>query len=931
MFTGRCPIPSARTVKLLYQLGYICSGTAAGLVTLCLEEQRRRIQTLQKVADNAKVIRQHPRYRGNLALAVEPAEDSSYSVAESEWHAASTLPKGSRRQGQGFSRGYNVFQQDAKPSVTTGEASALREDRLKETHRSERWLPPRRTLTPRYGSAHETVGIVPFRGQSQDWQSRDSGNVNGVSNQPPSSNPEPVDATSEPENSPEHWEHPFNIAADAISEIHDTRNSATRSFQPIQTEPKSLPTTTPAEGFTHDSALLGPTAETTPSEEGQSHVYDGMARFNPSSLWRATRNLNLVRAQATKWRNLHADNKAALRELDKGLLYVYVSAGRAGLAVDLAKRIQSTDGASAHTLSQVALLCAKEKSWKSLDRVLQVFRELGPFELSRSVQGTFHAVIHEYSRHDGASAPQVWRFVAEMLQGTGFKLDQVTTLLTLESFVIKRAFYLIPQWLDFADTLGCDAKVDARMAAELLREYYVDHRPSHVLIMRLCRELILRSPSLAGRSLVGLVQQAIGYDIRHASKNGLWKQTHAMMRLERVKQSGIFIPSTGLAWDEDLHFHDFGHYHEELQLDRSTKPSKMERSALKRTGSKMWLHMSLGEHQKVLDTYHKAINTIGGSVCPDFLDLAIEASLRLHDGDPSHAGGLVRQAQATGVDTTWVEGTFILHRLKRSQIETPADASSLREKVLAYCRNNHVNSSHIARYLGAAAAHSLIKHEFPAEGLSLLCSLYRSETPLRLPLNAVTMTTFLSGYIAQRSIDGVQWVVETSLAQNVRIDKWSMHELRKTTKSNFKRLGKQPQAIQELLTSWVELCEARRDQQEEESRRLGWELVDCIAHVTSEGGEADVKSKGNSADSKFVEEVTGGQVETDEADFVDESYYSDEVSDEDRPLDPLKELKERMRLDIKAEQEFRERTQKESAAMRAYHAKERPRSLAQVK
>jgi hypothetical protein len=76
----RTRAPSAATLRVLYQLAYISSGTAVGIGALCAEERRRRTQIVQRVADNAKRIRQSPRYvHGSAAAAVKEheAEDNN--------------------------------------------------------------------------------------------------------------------------------------------------------------------------------------------------------------------------------------------------------------------------------------------------------------------------------------------------------------------------------------------------------------------------------------------------------------------------------------------------------------------------------------------------------------------------------------------------------------------------------------------------------------------------------------------------------------------------------------------------------------------------------------------------------------------------------------------------------------------------------------
>lgn len=67
--------PSAATLRVLYQLAYISSGTAVGIGALCAEERRRRTQIVQKVADNAKRLRQSPRYAHGAAAAAVREQD----------------------------------------------------------------------------------------------------------------------------------------------------------------------------------------------------------------------------------------------------------------------------------------------------------------------------------------------------------------------------------------------------------------------------------------------------------------------------------------------------------------------------------------------------------------------------------------------------------------------------------------------------------------------------------------------------------------------------------------------------------------------------------------------------------------------------------------------------------------------------------------
>ncbi|KAK8202133.1 hypothetical protein M8818_005659 [Zalaria obscura] len=62
MQSAKRPVPSKRALRVLRQLAYISSGTACGAAAVIAEEQRRRVCLAKKIADNARQLKQHPRY-----------------------------------------------------------------------------------------------------------------------------------------------------------------------------------------------------------------------------------------------------------------------------------------------------------------------------------------------------------------------------------------------------------------------------------------------------------------------------------------------------------------------------------------------------------------------------------------------------------------------------------------------------------------------------------------------------------------------------------------------------------------------------------------------------------------------------------------------------------------------------------------------------
>ncbi|GIZ45016.1 hypothetical protein CKM354_000820000 [Cercospora kikuchii] len=121
MFSNARPVPSKAALKVLYQLAYISSGTAVGVATLCAEERRRRTLVVQKIADNAKRIRQSPQHVRNRRRrsADESREKHAISAGEEVLGAAFELEERAVRAAELPSAVENGYEQVAQQAGRT--------------------------------------------------------------------------------------------------------------------------------------------------------------------------------------------------------------------------------------------------------------------------------------------------------------------------------------------------------------------------------------------------------------------------------------------------------------------------------------------------------------------------------------------------------------------------------------------------------------------------------------------------------------------------------------------------------------------------------------------------------------------------------------------------------------------------------------------
>jgi hypothetical protein len=160
--------PSAATLRVLYQLAYISSGTAVGIGALCAEERRRRTQLVQRIADNAKRIRSSPRYaHGSAAAAVKEQESQdNFGWSGNESESGPTRPADVTRARARKLENHEGAKMPELPSVVEEEYGRLIEgNRTADRKRS-------RVKRPIFVEEHgnrEAVGKSESEGTSLEW------------------------------------------------------------------------------------------------------------------------------------------------------------------------------------------------------------------------------------------------------------------------------------------------------------------------------------------------------------------------------------------------------------------------------------------------------------------------------------------------------------------------------------------------------------------------------------------------------------------------------------------------------------------------------------------------------------------------------------------------------------------------------------------
>ena len=269
--------------------------------------------------------------------------------------------------------------------------------------------------------------------------------------------------------------------------------------------------------------------------------------------WAATHDLQTIESRAQAAREWLTETDSALvelREVDLTMIEIYLSANKMDKAIQLLTRVNQASPKNMDVGLLAGLTFAKRRDWLSFDRLWPLLnRDTAPI---RSQNGTrrFNNVLHLYSKDHDADA--TWRLASSAIEELGLRPNKVTLEIMLQCFVSKKTLASIPQWLRYLKALGHKVVLDARAAAALLKCFYLDFRPSHVLMMWFCHELVRLSPSIASERLVTIVREAIGFDLRNM--DAAWLQVNANLRLERLDHAENQIPTPGYVYDKQLYF-----------------------------------------------------------------------------------------------------------------------------------------------------------------------------------------------------------------------------------------------------------------------------------------------------------------------------------------------------------------------------------------
>lgn len=249
--------------------------------------------------------------------------------------------------------------------------------------------------------------------------------------------------------------------------------------------------------------------------------------FSLRAKWKATRNFDLVESdfhQALREFTEAGAGRRTLRPMIIAMVEVDISANR---PVDAMKALtyRSRADTEGNVAALTALALAKQDNWPAVRRLLGVVEENpSMIKWTGITTRAFNNMLHLFSK--AHTAHELSDLVEDAMKHLGFLPNKSTWEIMLSSFVTKKARSLLEYWLRFPRTIGSHLKLDANLAAVLMKRWYLDSRQPHQKVTYLLRYLT-QVPSLRSGNLLKVMLEAIGYDFRKSislQKGGLQRR-----------------------------------------------------------------------------------------------------------------------------------------------------------------------------------------------------------------------------------------------------------------------------------------------------------------------------------------------------------------------------------------------------------------------
>ncbi|GAB7356887.1 hypothetical protein MBLNU459_g7750t1 [Dothideomycetes sp. NU459] len=607
---------------------------------------------------------------------------------------------------------------------------------------------------------------------------------------------------------------------------------------------------------------------------------------------KSTGNLNLAKDTFAKMCNMAGEGRVGI-EVYNSIIYACVTTGHNDVAKHFLRQMQDCDGIQPDltTFGYFVLSAAKVQDWPAVENLLMFVSALGDRDAPRTQRvHLFNPVLQEYIRSH--TSEEIWTFTSRAIDIHGVVPNQTTSDIVVASFVRGRSLDLVSHWLKYMSICGLEVEFTARTARDMMRSFYYHERPYHAHVLGLFRSLTRFAPDLMSKDMLLLARDAITYDIRHMRGSGGHRKV-AEARLSSLEQADTFFPRKisriGHGWEArerkllaeqqarqlterqrkvspllsavNTNMCDDGLTLEGLSGTKVAEPDKLpaygiiRRVQSKATAAKdnstssqplqredishgkkesdMLLSLSIGRPADVVRFYKSVLVSRGLSRSSISLELAIQASIKAQHGQTLEAEEILADAEKAGYNVFTALTPLLIQRMQGAKDGNGLNVANLRQTVTKFYEEMVINNVPIKHHIVTTAASVLCKAGKPAEGASLLKTIFKSDWAQGpTPYDLAALTVWLQCYIKLWKQDGIDWVMDHVLRHDMRIDtalvhtlRWGLHQFRMAHKHTGSDAAR---TLHLRLRDLHQHAKARHAHQKRDAMLFGRRLVGCI-------------------------------------------------------------------------------------------------------
>ncbi|CAD0099287.1 unnamed protein product [Aureobasidium mustum] len=921
MFRSRRRVPSEGALRVLRQLAYISSGTACGAAAIIAEERRRQTNLVSKIAENSRRLKQHPRYQHAHAAHRRLADDASHSTVTSNTIDPSIPGDDLVPQAETFrnnllpsevERGYAKLNAHQPPNDQKSQPTQNPRPKQHATNKSKTALSHDlsflTTALKSYGPASAVASFNKRCDRLIDSNQRNTAFgllraafdhfkqqsiiidalqytatrlfYSYLADQSFKNCRKLLDRMEQ-----QGWSitHCLDSIAVACTEpfrptelIHLSEKYGDRFAFPQSTYPAlcaAYSTRNP-----EFCALLF--AKHIPRSDRFSVLTSCESAWPAiiNHMWSTTHNYNLVDSFFTHMCKSVDQPPLALYN---AMIQVCLQSGR----VDRAHHHLQTIQQSKHiqpdvvTFGHFVYKTSSEADWPAIDDLMAMLVRAGETEAPLMKRtDLFIPVLKAYATHHHPE--EVWIFTFRAIDQYGILPDPRIMSIGLGHLIRVGRLGLIPGWVNKMSTYDHGAWITPKTALSMLRQFYFDNRPSHTVLVWLCRRLMDNAPEYWSPGVLDLLREAVAYDIRGYREGQSHRRRHAMYMLDMLQQVNLDSPSLPrpLYWYELRQLTDRDQpsappliaestvrnaTNDEPQVEtrledlNELQPLEDERQPLedepfvdnlpntalstaarKRLSNEheMLMALSKGRYTEVLNLYESSLGQSGLPASSYSLELAMQARTKLPD-DAGAFGDYLDTASEAGMETIAALIPLLTQQVQNSVVGSRMHIDELCATVRSFYENMVKNNVTIRHHLATSAATVLLQNNKANDAIQLLSQIYHSSWAEKVPFDLPAMTVLLQAYIHVSHSSGIEWVIKEVLACDYRIDYAFMTVIRNARKQAWGRSqaggdkGMNNLRLLRMLEYYADVCRAKQKTQIKRASRLGNRLVNAMIRL----------------------------------------------------------------------------------------------------